>query len=115
MNAFKRIFGLVCLSVLLFGLSVFAQVASTPAAALQASGGVSQLIANHGGYQASAVLLVFSVMTMLSALRTVLLKFDGIKDGEPIPADKTVLTKVNIVCIYLGHILDFLTGNVQHL
>lgn len=84
------------------------------AAVVAAPSGVMGWIESHGGFQAAVLLLVSSFNTILSALRIVLKKFDGVAEGDPIPADKKALTLVNKLCIILGQILDFSMGNVKH-
>lgn len=81
-----------------------APIISAPVAAPLGSGGLISII----------LLVAFSANTMLTALRTVLLKYDGVAPGSDIPADDKALTLVNKICIVLGSILDFLMSNPQH-
>lgn len=61
-----------------------------------------------------AILYVFAFNTFLSALNTVMKKFDGVNPGDQIPAGFTGLKIVNATCAALGKILDWVQGNVQH-
>ncbi len=75
----------------------------------------SSVMKNAGGLQAAVVALMLALMTVMSALRSILLKFEGYKsDGSDVPANKKALTTFNKVCIIGGKILDWLMGNVQH-
>jgi|SRR6185369_11535229 len=60
------------------------------------------------------ILAVFGLNAILSAVRDILKKFDGVGPGDQIPADKGSLTIVNKVCLFLGKALDYLQGNTQH-
>lgn len=79
-----------------------------------ASGGIMGWISAHGGIQAVVLLLVGSAMTILSTVRTILYNLDGVAPGAAIPAGMAGLTTVNKICIILGKVVDFLTGNVPH-
>lgn len=110
---FLTLIVIVLLSVVIFQAAQ-AQIvvqAPTPAAAVISSG---NFVEAHGGLVATLVLLVFAAQALLTALRTVLLKFDGIAEGQDIPPANTTLTLVNKICIVLGTILDFLQGNAKH-
>lgn len=89
---------------------VQAVLASPPAA----QHGVMAWVESHGGFQGAVLLLVFSAMTLLSALRAVLKKWDGIAEGDAIPADNKSLTLLNKVCMVLGTVIDYVQGNLQH-
>lgn len=93
-----------------------APVVTVPAGTtpLTLSGGLVKWVADHGGPQAAILFLIFSVFTGLSAARQILYKYDGINPGDPIPADMKGLTLVNKICVFLGGILDFMTGNTKH-
>jgi hypothetical protein len=77
-------------------------------------GGIMGWIALHGGFQAAILMLVFSAFTLLSAVREVLYKFDGVAKGDPIPAKYQGLNLVNKLCLIFGKILDFMSGNTAH-
>jgi hypothetical protein len=77
------------------------------------STGVGGFVANHGGLQGLILLLVFSSNAILSALRNVVKKFEGV-EGEEIPADKVALTLLNKAAILTGKVLDYMTANVKH-
>lgn len=76
--------------------------------------GVMGWINAHGGFQAAVLLLVGSAFCILSAIRQVLLNFDGVGPGQDIPADQKALTILNKVCLALGKVIDFIQGNVKH-
>jgi hypothetical protein len=79
-----------------------------------AQSGVMGWIESHGGFQAAVLLLVFSMMTLLSALRKVLYSYDGVNEGDPIPPEYKGLTTVNKICVVGGTVLDFIQGNIKH-
>ena len=89
-------------------------VISAPSAAPAAGSGVMGWISAHGGFQAAVLLLVFSANAILSAVRDVMKKWDGINPGDAIPAANTKLTLVNRICMILGQVIDYVQGNVQH-
>jgi len=90
-----------------------AQVPSPSPVAVPASG-IMGWITAHGGFQASVLLLVGSAMAVLSGVRQLLYNFDGVAPGAAIPADMTGLTLVNKICVIMGKIVDYITGNVAH-
>lgn len=83
-------------------------------AVVQPSSGVGGWLALHGGFTAAIILIVFSAFTVVSAIREILLKYDGVAPGAPIPPGLTGLTLVNKICVILGKILDFMQGNTAH-
>lgn len=109
-------------SVLLFCFSwnfiAMAQTTSTTLVAQPAiiaavpAAGIMGWVNAHGGFQAAVLLLVGSAFAILSAIRQVLLAFDGVGPGATsVPPGLTVLNKV---CLFLGKVIDFLQGNIQH-
>ncbi len=117
-----KLFASIFLFVLSYGFIAIAQVpVASPSPAiipvvipLVEKAGIMAWITAHGGFQAAVLLLVGSAFSLLSAIREILLKFDGIEKGAEIPADKSALTLVNKICIVLGKIVDFLQGNIKH-
>lgn len=117
---------IICWSYISFAQTVAKPMASpvaSPAAAVvqavvspapAAQHGVMAWVESHGGFQGAVLLLVFTAMTLLSALRAVLKKWDGINEGDAIPADNKVLTLLNKICMVLGTVIDYVQGNVQH-
>lgn len=89
---------------------VVVSVVSSPSAQT----GVLAWIDSHGGFQAAVLMLVTGFFGILSAVRLLLYKLDGIKQGDPIPADYKGLTIVNKICLVLGSVVDFFTGNMAH-
>jgi hypothetical protein len=103
----------------LFSLAAIAQVASptpapSPAAAAASTGVVAGLIASKGGLLAFGLLLVTCFNLFMSSLRSILYAWDGVPAGGAIPPQYTGLTKVNVVCVWLGKIVDWATANTQH-
>jgi hypothetical protein len=89
--------------------------ASAPIAVIAAPAtGILGWIQAHGGFQAAILFIVMSTFTALSALRKILYAYDGVKEGDTIPADKTTLTTVNKICLVLGSVVDFIQGNTKH-
>lgn len=76
--------------------------------------GIMGWIAAHGGFQGAVLILVSSFLALLSAIRQVLYNFDGVAPGAPIPVDKSALTLVNKICLILGQVVDFMSGNTKH-
>ncbi len=76
--------------------------------------GIMDFVNAHGGPYAAMMLVVGGSFTILSAFRQVLASYDGVAPGAPIPANFAGLTKLNMVCVVLGKVVDFVTGNVQH-
>ena len=113
---------IICWSYISFAQVVPAPAASPAAPVVQAVAsqapaaqhGVMAWVESHGGFQGAVLLLVFTAMTMLSALRAVLKKWDGINEGDAIPADNKALTLLNKICMVLGTVIDYVQGNVQH-
>ena len=66
------------------------------------------------GLVATVLFLVFGANIILSAVRKVLYKYDGVKEGDTIPLSDSCLSLVNKVCLILGQILDFLGSNTKH-
>lgn len=87
-------------------------IVAAPAVAIPS--GIMGWITAHGGFQAAVLLLVGSAFSMLSAVRQVLANFDGVAPGAAIPAGMAGLSLVNKICVILGQVVDFMTGNVQH-
>lgn len=119
MKTFLKFMVSSVLFVVCWSFLAFAQApspAASPVAVVSAAsqGGIMGWVTAHGGIQAAALMLVFSAFTLLSAVRTVLLKYDGLDLGQPIPADYKGLTLVNKLCLLGGNVIDFLTGNTQH-
>lgn len=104
-----KYFSLLVLFMLVGNINVFAQ-SPAPVVVPQNVG----FIAAHGGLQASLILLVLVLNIVLSAVRDVLASLDGVPKGGVIPEDKAALSLVNKVCIFLGKIIDYVQGNVQH-
>jgi len=90
--------------------AVVAAVVAAPAA----QGGFWGWIMAHGGLQAAVLLLVACFNIIISAVRDLLCKLDGIDLSQPIPADKTKLTFINKVALVSGKVLDWASANVQH-
>lgn len=88
--------------------------ASPASVIVPVTGSLTAVIAANGGLIAFIAIILLFLNGVLSALRTFLYKIDGVNPGDPIPADKTALTFVNKIAIYVGKALDFLQGNVQH-
>jgi hypothetical protein len=84
-------------------------------AVVAAQSGIMGWVVAHGGYQAAILLLMTSALALLSAIRTVLFKFEGInEDGSNIPANSPITSTINKVCRVLGTVIDFMMGNPQH-
>jgi hypothetical protein len=105
---------LALLTFLVSYLYIGFAMAQEAVAPVAAPTGIMGWIAAHGGFQASILILVGSSMALASALRTVLLYFDGVPPGADIPPGLTGLTTVNKVCVVLGKVLDFIQGNLKH-
>lgn len=111
----KKVFLFLFASVMfVLSWTVIAMAQAAASAPVSASGGIMGWINAHGGVQMSALLLVYSANAILSAVRDVCCKLDGINPGDVIPANKQALTIINKVCIALGKVIDFIQGNVQH-
>lgn len=109
----------------LFGVAALAQTGtpvptatpSTVAAvttAVVASGGILGWIALHGGFMAVVVAIVMMANAVLSAVRDFVAWLDGVPQGAPIPANYAGLTKLNVACVWIGKILDYVQGNAAH-
>jgi hypothetical protein len=90
--------------------TVAAIVSSPPAA----QSGVMAWVESHGGFQAAVLMLVSGFLGILSAVRMLLYKLDGVAQGSSIPVDYKGLTVLNKVCLVLGSVVDFFTGNMAH-
>lgn len=108
-----------------YSFSLFAQsspapvaaVASSPAApviAAPASPGLSDFLVAHGGIMAVVIAVMLGLNAVLSGARDFVAFLDGVPKGQPIPAQYVGLSKLNIICVWLGKILDYLQGNVAH-
>lgn len=64
--------------------------------------------------QALPLILLYGLNVVLSAVRAVLAKIDGVNPGDQIPADKTNLNLINKAAIFLGQIMDLVMMNTQH-
>lgn len=100
-------------------VAVAAQAAAPVVQAVASSSGpktgVMAWVESHGGFQMAVLLLMTSALSLLSALRLVLFKFEGIaEDGSNIPADSKVTLVINKICQYLGVAVDFMMGNPKH-
>lgn len=93
---------------------VLPNIGQVIAPAVLASTGIMGWINSKGGFVAAVFLIVTSAFTLLSAVRMVLYKFDGVAPGADIPANLVGLTWVNKICVVLGKLVDMLTGNVAH-
>lgn len=114
----KRLF--VATLLLFTAIFCFAQTTTTMPDTTQttvtapAASGIVGWVQSQGGPAAAVMFIVFATFTMLSALRQVLYKYDGIAPGADIPPADKALTGVNKACIILGNVLDFITGNTKH-
>lgn len=91
-----------------------AVIQANASSAVVSNVGLKGWIESHGGFQAAVLLLIGSAFTILSAFRVVLYKYDGVAPGASIPVGYVGLTKLNMICVVLGHVVDFMTGNVAH-
>ena len=113
MKLFLSLVGfIVCWS--LVSLSQATVLVAPVAVAAAPANGMMTWIAAHGGFQASVLMLVTFLFSILSAVRLLLLKLDGVEPGAEIPADKSGLSALNKACIVLGQIIDFVQGNTKH-
>ena len=83
--------------------------ASAPIASMS----LGDYIKSHG-LPASAIMLLLCLNAILSGLRDLCAKLDGVKPGDAAPAGDVKLSMLNKACLILGKILDYLTANVQH-
>lgn len=102
-------------------LSALAQVvtpAPTPGAAIVpvvvAATGISAWLIAHGGISVAALAILVALNTVLSGVRDLLYFYDGVPKGSAIPANYVGLTKLNIICVWLGKAVDYMQGNVAH-
>lgn len=126
MKQFLRFSVQMFLAVLLIvlGVELLALAQGVPAAspspgavimaAAQSSGGIMSWLAAHGGLMAVVSGCAMFMNAILCGVRNLLLFLDGVKPGDVIPPNFAGLTKLNIACIYLGKILDYLMANPQH-
>src|SRR5579884_1197197 len=123
MKLFKQISLRLCLAVVFFVLAYsmlsLAQSSPTPApsatpAVVSAASpsGLAGLVNSKGGLVAFVTLCVLCLNMIMSSVRLMLYKWDGINPGDQVPANATALTFVNKVCIVLGNIVDFFGQNV---
>lgn len=89
-------------------------VAAVVAAPPAASGGIWGWVVSHGGLQASILMLVACFNILVSALRDVLYKVDGVNLAPGAPVDSSKLTLLNKLALVSGQILDWMTANIQH-
>jgi hypothetical protein len=78
------------------------------------SSGLLGWIALHGGFMAVVMSCSIFMNSILSGLRTFLFYIDGIAPGGVIPPNYTGLTKLNIVAVWVGKVMDWAMSNVQH-
>lgn len=88
--------------------------ASAPTVAPVTTSALSTFINSHGGMSSSIILVLMCMNSLLSALRDICARFDGVNPGDAAPVGDTKLTVLNKVCLILGKILDYVTANVQH-
>jgi hypothetical protein len=114
----KRVLILLVLgfSMLFIGVELLAQSSPTPAPAAVSTPATSSnsFLTQVGGLAGAVSFVVFGLFTILSALRVVLAKYDGVSPGQNTATPDTKLTILNNVCSFLGSVVDFLTGNIQH-
>jgi hypothetical protein len=67
-----------------------------------------------GSIYGKVFLGVFALNAILSALRDIVAKYDGVNPGDQAPAGDTSLNLLQKACGIVGKILDFIQGNVQH-
>ena len=61
---------------------------------------------------AKIVFGIYALNSILSSLRAIAAKYDGIQPGEQKPSEAQNF--LNKLCMALGKVLDFIQGNVQH-
>lgn len=90
-------------------------VAAAPADAVPVEAtGILAWIAKHIGSQSAILVLMGAAMSILSGIRQILAFYDGVAPGAAIPAGMVGLSAVNKICLILGKVVDFLTGNIAH-
>lgn len=88
-----------------------AAVVSAPSAPALSVGGFIQ---SHGGVQPSIILILLCLNSILSALRDICARLDGVKPGDAAPVGDAKLSMLNKACLVLGKVLDYVMGNPQH-
>lgn len=119
---FMRLGCAVVLLMLAFSVLALAQSSPPPAPSATPAivsspaspSGLGGLVQSKGGLVAFITLCVLSLNALMSGVRLMLLKWDGVNPGDPIPADDKALTVVNKICIVAGQIMDFFGQNTQH-
>ena len=92
----------IALGVFMLAASAFADNPGSPV-------GISDAVYIKAG------LFFYSANCVLTAIRQILSKFDGIDPVKPLPADAPKsLTVVNKLCILVGKAVDFIIGNPAH-
>lgn len=121
----KKFLAMLTLSVCFMctGVILLAQSSPTPApvAAAAASAVIgspavvsSNFLVQTGGLIGAVSFIVFGLFTLLSAIRMVVAKYDGVAPGSNTPAPDAKLTFLNTALIWLGKAMDMVMGNVQH-
>lgn len=83
------------------------------------NGAVDQQISKISGISTATQLgklaaIFYAINVLLSLLRTLCYKLDGIEPGATVPATDKVLTVLNKISILVGKALDYIMANVQH-
>lgn len=108
----------VAMLFLFIGVEILAQtaapVASPVAAVVAAPPAQPTFWQKEGGLVGGVSFIVFGLLAVLSCLRLVLAKYDGVEPGQNTPAPDAKLTFLNNACLFLGKISDILMGNPQH-
>lgn len=101
---------------ILNAMTVLAQVPPTAVAPVVAAPNFLQDFLNsHGGPMGAFILIIYTLNTLLSAIREILYKWDGVTADDPLTMEKfKVLSLVNKACLVVGKLIDYATGNTQH-
>lgn len=116
----KKILSVLVLSfcLLFIGVTLLAQSspppAAPPAASVAAPSPASGFLAHTGGIAGAVSFIVFGMFTLLSAIRLVIAKYDGVNPGENKSDPDAKLTFLNVALIWLGKAMDLFMGNPQH-
>lgn len=120
MKIFTRLAFALVAFVLAYSMLAIAQVpAASPAAvavvaAPAAPSGLAGLVNSKGGLIAFVGLCLMCLNMVMSSIRLMLYKWDGVDLSSNVPPDMKALTLVNKICLVLGKALDFFGNNTQH-